>query len=428
MNIGKRKVAAAVGALGIVALGVAAYWLADTDGLVVLTLATVAVSTGLLGWFVANSERRLRRLSFDLNAAHAQVLREEIERDRKQITRGLANAGVSGKQAEALMRSIRTGFARFELEWAQSREDLLNTFRQTLEREVGLVRSQVEVVGGQVEVASRDVSLVGHEMRAAFDRIDVTADQIASLASATQEAYADIQSTVKTEMARQTRQQVTALFRRLIDESVSEMDALLQLRERFPVPGKQPVLGGWAIGPGAILYVLEQIEANDLDLVVECGPGASTVYVAELFRHRGRGRVIGLEHDPAFHATVSEDIAARGLSEYADIRLAPLVEVEALDRTQLWYDPSQLEGITGIDLLLVDGPPQDTGEMARFPAVAILDPVLAEDAVVVVDDAFRSGEQAAIERWRNDLSWTPSVTPPGGFVALRRSTEPTHED
>lgn len=414
MNIGKRKVAAGIGLVGVVAAAVVAHLVAGTDGLVVVTLAVVVGSTAAVGWLVANSERRLRHATNDV--------RRQLDRQREQL-----DGILSREQAEQLLRALQSGFVRFEGEWQQSREELLATLRNTLEKETSTLGREIAVMGQEVGVAGREVAAVGRETAASnqrvvalTDRIDRTADDLRSIADATLAARADIESEMLSDPAGRTRQQVNALFRRLIDEAVSEMDALTQLRERYPVPDAPPVLGGWAIGSGAILHVLETIEENDVDLVVECGPGASTVYVAELLRRRGSGRVIGLEHDPEFHSIVRRDIERRGLADVADIRLAPLVDVEVAGRTQPWYDPAAWSDIDGIGLLLVDGPPGDTCEMARLPALPLLGPCLRSDAVVVVDDAHRADEQAAIAAWRRTLGWVPTATPPGGFVALRR--------
>ena len=46
-----------------------------------------------------------------------------------------------------------------------------------------------------------------------------------------------------------------------------------------------------------------------------------------------------------------------GLTDYAEVRRAPLVDVELEDESLPWYDPSQLP-TQPIDLLFVDGPPK----------------------------------------------------------------------
>ena len=58
-----------------------------------------------------------------------------------------------------------------------------------------------------------------------------------------------------------------------------------------------------------------------------------------------------------------------------------------------------------IDLLLIDGPPAgDPGlERSRHPALGELGPRLAPGATILLDDARRAGEAAALERWASDF-------------------------
>jgi hypothetical protein len=50
-------------------------------------------------------------------------------------------------------------------------------------------------------------------------------------------------------------------------------------------------------------------------------------------------------------------------------------------------------------MLVVDGPPEATGPDARFPALFVLEPKLADTATIVFDDVNRQDEQAALRRW-----------------------------
>ena len=122
MNIGKRKMAAGVGVLVLIAVAVGAYLIGDTNGLLAVTLAVVAASTAVLGWFVANMERRLRRLTNDLHGAQTKLLRERFDRQDDQLNRALTN-----EQAEQLLRAIQAGFVRIEGEWEQSHDELVAT-------------------------------------------------------------------------------------------------------------------------------------------------------------------------------------------------------------------------------------------------------------------------------------------------------------
>lgn len=128
MNIGKRKMAAGGGLVVLVAAAVVAYLIGDTDGLLAVTLAVLAGSTAVLGWFVANTERRLRRLVNDLHTAETNLFRERFDRLDDQMNRALTN-----EQAEQLLRAIQSGFVRVEGEWQRSHDELVASLRDIAE-------------------------------------------------------------------------------------------------------------------------------------------------------------------------------------------------------------------------------------------------------------------------------------------------------
>jgi predicted O-methyltransferase YrrM len=145
------------------------------------------------------------------------------------------------------------------------------------------------------------------------------------------------------------------------------------------------------------------------------------VILAYACRAVGAGRVVSLEHDARFAAATRKMLEERGLSKWAEVRDAPLSEVGVGDSTWRWYDPASLPD-GPFDLVLVDGPPGGTGPEARYPAVPMLFDRLADDALVVLDDARRADERAIGERWAAEfdgfsLEWLPHDH---GTLLLRR--------
>lgn len=135
--------------------------------------------------------------------------------------------------------------------------------------------------------------------------------------------------------------------------------------------------------------------------IVECGSGVSTVVLARLLAERGVGRLTALEHDPGWARRVEEQLAREGLDALARVVLAPL-------DAGGWYAEAGLAALpAAIDLLIVDGPPADSAELAhaRHPALGRLGPQLAADALVVLDDIGRAGERRVLERWEQETPW-----------------------
>ena len=48
-----------------------------------------------------------------------------------------------------------------------------------------------------------------------------------------------------------------------------------------------------------------------------------------------------------------------------------------------------------IDLLIIDGPPVKTNQLARYPALPLLFSKLSKECIIILDDAARPSEQQA---------------------------------
>lgn len=190
--------------------------------------------------------------------------------------------------------------------------------------------------------------------------------------------------------------QIRATGQKVVNETIAALqvhqasgDALAPL----------PPFGGWALDATSLVKLLHLLRTERPALVVECGSGSSTVVIAQTIREWG-GRVIALDHLEEFASASAALITSAGLDEVADVRHAPLTEVEVEGQTLSWYDPAQVEDLHDIELLVVDGPPAATGPDARYPALPILADRLTSSVTVVVDDIEREAERRAVSRWQ----------------------------
>ncbi len=160
---------------------------------------------------------------------------------------------------------------------------------------------------------------------------------------------------------------------------------------------------GWELAAedrSHVLALLDRIEAPE---VVELGAGSGTLPLAHGVASTG-GRLTSVEHDAAWAARVSEELAGAGLAEIARVIHAPLRPHPLAEPGVPWYSPAVLRRLPPqIDLLLVDGPPagEPGTELARIPALEALESRLPPSAVVVLDDMHRAGEQEVIQRWQS---------------------------
>ena len=125
--------------------------------------------------------------------------------------------------------------------------------------------------------------------------------------------------------------------------------------------------------------------------VLECGSGLSTLLLGIAAERLGYD-VYSLEHDESWQAKVSEAVHRLGLS-HVKVIAAPLV----LHSGYAWYDaPGDFP--PDFSLVLCDGPPAATMG-GRYGLLAELRPSLADDCVILLDDAARDGEQEVLVRW-----------------------------
>jgi hypothetical protein len=94
----------------------------------------------------------------------------------------------------------------------------------------------------------------------------------------------------------------------------------------------------------------------------------------------------------------------------------------------MWYETQNLPGGLSAELAVIDGPPNATGHLARYPAAHFLLPLLAPNAAIVLDDADRDDERVMVERWLKDhpeLAIAADLNEyEKGCVTLTRSGEP----
>jgi predicted O-methyltransferase YrrM len=109
--------------------------------------------------------------------------------------------------------------------------------------------------------------------------------------------------------------------------------------------------------------------------------------------------VTSLEHDEEYAEKTNAMLRLHGLTEWATVLHAPLVQLDIAGHPMLWYDPKVTTQISEIDVLVVDGPPGRVAPLARFPALPRLESQLNSGAIILADDASRPAENEMVKRW-----------------------------
>ena len=188
------------------------------------------------------------------------------------------------------------------------------------------------------------------------------------------------------------------------DSVVTQLSAILGFYQRFRPVAPFPPFGGWAIG-GECAHLLVSVVLNKRPVsIVEAGSGLSTLLMAHALESLGgEGQIVSLEHDKLWLEKSQAMVDEHGLSRRVRIVHAPIVDVRVGEDVFPWYDVSGADLPYSIDLLFIDGPPEATGPLARYPALPLLFERLRVGATVVMDDASREGERASVQRWVDEL-------------------------
>lgn len=193
---------------------------------------------------------------------------------------------------------------------------------------------------------------------------------------------------------RTTYQKISQIHR----EVLTDTQAVHQLMRDYAPVEPLPPLAGWALSPSGLVWLTRHVANARPSTVVECGSGTSTVWSAMALRANGMGHLTALDHNPEFAKRTRDALERHGLNEWATVVDAPLTAVQTPRGPFDWYDIAHQE-FGEIELLLVDGPPAATGSHARYPALPVFAPHLADGAVIVVDDMVRSDEREAVGFW-----------------------------
>ena len=162
-----------------------------------------------------------------------------------------------------------------------------------------------------------------------------------------------------------------------------------------------PPFGGWAIGGDCAQRLVSLILRKRPRWVLEIGSGLSTILMSQTLELiGGDGHVISLEHEIEWLDRSRDLVSEFGLAHRTEVMHAPLVEMEIDGDFYTWYDLTQVVLPREVEVIFIDGPPKATGPMARYPAIPLLHDHLAIGGVVLMDDASRPDEKAAIERWQ----------------------------
>ena len=188
-----------------------------------------------------------------------------------------------------------------------------------------------------------------------------------------------------------------------LDDVIGEQAALHNIYQLVDIDREMPAPVGLTPSPRTLLRLVDiSLSLPHNRLILECGSGASTVWLAHACRQAGSGRVVALEHQEKYAQLVRELLVRNELEAWGEVRSAPLEQIVVGEQTFSWYSTSTWADLQNVQLLFVEDPPGRVGPLSRYPAFPLLAASLAEGAVVALDDTQRADERGVGKSWLHE--------------------------
>ena len=304
------------------------------------------------------------------------------------------------------------------------RRSLTSEFSRELGNKARVIESQVGELAGRVGVVREELELslaagvegVRGELLAEVSelarRVGVVREELESSLVAGAD-FVEFTDSVRRELRRGTQDSLVEAH--IVSSAVSFL--YNQICPEDPIWFQR----GWAASPELLVEVYRQILDKKPRLVLDIGSGLTTLIAAFALKKNGRGHVVALEHEPGFAEETSALLRKHNLGDWGSLEFSRLVDRRVGSERYSWYD-ARMEFFAPIELMIVDGPPGNSGKLARYPAVPLLRKRLAPSSVIILDDLHRPDEREIFQKWATELGAVDSElmgTPGREFGILR---------
>ena len=176
----------------------------------------------------------------------------------------------------------------------------------------------------------------------------------------------------------------------------NQVESTLWLYSRFTPTVSLPAMRDMAGSPDFLKAMVDEYYTHKPEVIVEVGSGVSSIILSEtLMADKSTAKHYALDHLEKYADLTREKVK----NANSEVLYAPLKAYTIDNQSWKWYDTSVLDGIDKIDMLVIDGPPENIQSMARYPALPLLMEKLSENAVIILDDTNRKDEQQIIKQW-----------------------------
>jgi hypothetical protein len=183
------------------------------------------------------------------------------------------------------------------------------------------------------------------------------------------------------------------------DNHFLQIEALLSIYNSLPNLKFMPLTRGWAGSPDFLNKIVEIILKQKPSFVLEASSGVSSVLIGLALKLNNSGKSLSLEHNTLFLEITRKNININDIEDVSTVSNCPLTDSLIDGEMWKWYETEKLTCIDKIDLLIIDGPPRTTQNLARYPAIPLLHKYFSDNVTIVLDDSKRPDEIIIVERW-----------------------------
>jgi len=195
---------------------------------------------------------------------------------------------------------------------------------------------------------------------------------------------------LRVEMMQLVRSEVRGLF--------TQLESYHFLLNRLGLNKGLPYSRDWSAAPDFLKLIAEHALTQHPVTIVECSSGMTSLVLARCSELNGHGHLYSLENGAEYAERSREALEHYNLGWRASVIDAPLERYALGGETYQWYSLAGLPE-TGIEMLVIDGPPGFIQRHSRYPALPLLYDRLADGCVIFLDDAARQDEQEIVARW-----------------------------
>ena len=178
-----------------------------------------------------------------------------------------------------------------------------------------------------------------------------------------------------------------------------QIESLLSIYNSLPNLKYLPATRGWAGSPDFLNKIIEVILKHKPRFVLEASSGVSSIVIGLALKKNNYGKSLSFEHDISYSKVTQKNINVNEIEDISTVMDCPINDYLIEGETWKWYETEGLTFTDKIDLLIIDGPPRTTQNLARYPAIPILHKHFSDNIIILLDDAKRPDEIVILEKW-----------------------------